>query len=231
MPTKSEKVGKLSYHHPNLRQALLDQALVLVAETGGPYFSMRELAGRLGVSHAAVYRHFSDRSALLDALTACGFALLSDYQNKALAAAAPGPLERLISLGLAYITFAIENPSFFALLYNPRSDEATKDSGRDAHSEQVLTTLIDAIRTCQDEGILVPGDPRKLAGFMIMAPHGFSHYVAQGSQPRVSSELLPIFPDPETLLRIDLIPLMLDPPSSAEIAHHFAPSLDASAEE
>lgn len=215
------RAERARYHHPNLRQALLDTALGLIADLGGPHFSLRELAKSVGTTHAAVYRHFADRSALLDALSAAGFARLSSYQQQALEMAMPGPLERLVALGLAYVRFAIENPGFFALLFNARDDEATTDSGRDSHSEQVLTTLMESIRTCQAEGIIIPGDPRRLAGFLIMAPHGYAHYVAQKHKPRVSLGNMPIFPEPEYLARIDLIPLMVNPPPPSEISRLY----------
>lgn len=212
---------KARYHHPNLRQALLDQALRVIAERGGPHFSLRELAAQVGTTHASVYRHFTDRSALLDALTAEGFARLSGYQKAAVAQAAPGPLERLVALGIAYVRFAIENPGFFALLFNARPDETTTDSGRDTHSEEVLSTLIDAIRACQTEGTIIPGDPRRLAGFLIMAPHGYAHYVAQAHRPRVSPHNMPIFPDPEALARLDLVPLLTSRPTPDEVARLY----------
>lgn len=221
MMDASGVVRKSPYHHPNLRQALLDSALQRIAQDGGPRFSLRELAREVGTTHAAVYRHFADRSALLDALTANGFARLAACQQQELDRAAPGALERLVALGIAYIRFAIENPGFFALLFTAREDETTTDSGRDSHSEQVLTTLMDCIRTCQAEGILIPGDPRRLAGFLIMAPHGYAHYVAQRHQPKVSPQNQPIFPAPEVLARIDLIPLLANPPSPAAVARLF----------
>jgi AcrR family transcriptional regulator len=212
---------KAQYHHPNLRQALLDQALRMIAERGGPHFSLRELAGEVGATHPSVYRHFADRSALLDALSAAGFERLATYQTQALTLAAPGPLERLVALGIAYVRFAIENPGFFALLFNARPDETPSDSGRDSHSEQVLDTLMTAIRDCQAEGTIIEGDPRRLAGFLIMAPHGYAHYVAQAHQPRVSAENMPIFPEPEALARLDLVPLLVERPSPEEISRLY----------
>lgn len=221
MQEASLRFEKAQYHHRNLRQALLDQALRMIAESGGVQFSLRELAKEVGITHAALYRHFADRSALLDALTAAGFARLSAYQKQELDKAAAGPLERLVALGLAYVQFAIENPGFFSLLFNARPDETAADSGRDSHSEEVLETLIGTIQACQKAGIVIPGDPRRLAGFLIMAPHGYAHYVAQGHKPRVSQQLQPVFPDPETLARIDLIPLLVNPPAPDEIARLY----------
>jgi hypothetical protein len=54
-----------------------------------------------------------------------------------------------------------------------------------------------------------------------MAPHGYAHYVAQGHKPRVSLQNLPIFPDPETLARIDLIPLLVNRPSPEEVSRLY----------
>lgn len=221
MQQASARLAKAQYHHPNLRQALLDQALQMIAESGGPHFSLRELAKEVGTTHAAVYRHFADRSALLDALTASGFSRLAAYQQRALEAAPPQPLDRLIALAIAYVQFAIENKGFFALLFNARPDETPAESGRDSHSEEVLRTLISSIQACQDEGLVIPADPRRLAGYLIMAPHGYAHYVAQGHKPRVSQTYLPVFPEPEALARIDLIPLLVTPPSPEEIARLY----------
>ena len=220
---------KAQYHHPNLRQALLETALRLIAERGGPHFSLRELAGEVGATHPSVYRHFADRSALLDALSAAGFARLSAYQTEAMEVAAPGPLERLVALGIAYVRFAIENPGFFALLFSARPDETPAESGRDLHSEKVLDTLMTAIRDCQAEGTIVAGDPRRLAGFLIMAPHGYAHYVAQSHKPQVSPQNMPIFPEPEVLARLDLVPLLVNRPSPDEISRlYFASEAEVS---
>jgi hypothetical protein len=60
------------------------------------------------------------------------------------------------------VNFSIENPAIFALLFNAREDETPAESGRDDHAEKVLTTLMGSIRACQAEGILIPGDPRRL---------------------------------------------------------------------
>lgn len=193
----------------------------MIAERGGAHFSLRELAGIVGATHPSVYRHFADRSALLDALTAEGFLRLSAYQKAALEAAPPGPLERLVALGIAYVRFAIENPGFFALLFSARPDETTTESGRDSHSEEVLSTLMGAIRACQADGTVIPGDPRRLAGFLVLAPHGYAHYVAQGHKPNVSPENVPAMPEPEAMARLHLIPLLVKPPAPEVVARLF----------
>ncbi|HSH06827.1 MAG TPA: TetR/AcrR family transcriptional regulator [Burkholderiales bacterium] len=98
-----------SYHHGELRAAILQAAGELLEERGGADLSLREAARRAGVSHNAPYRHFADRDALLAALAAQGFARL----DEALAAAAGGPRAR----GEAYVQFALRNPARFRLMF------------------------------------------------------------------------------------------------------------------
>src|SRR5215210_3614807 len=75
------------YHHGDLRRALIDTALTMVTEEGAWNFTLREVARRAGVSHAAPYNHFEDKSALLAEVAAIGFAALR--QRMAAAARAP----------------------------------------------------------------------------------------------------------------------------------------------
>ena len=77
MTTPAMLPAKTRYHHGDLRSALVDQAVALITAQGDVSFSLRDLAGRIGVSHAAVYRHFADKTALLNAVAAHGFALLA----------------------------------------------------------------------------------------------------------------------------------------------------------
>src|SRR5512142_3557657 len=87
---------KGGYHHGNLRNALLAAALKLVSTRGVEGFSLREAARVVGVSAAAAYRHFEDRSALLKALAHEGLARLALRMEEAIAAApgAPGSARR-----------------------------------------------------------------------------------------------------------------------------------------
>lgn len=225
-PTKAPKASKKAYHHPNLRQALLDEALTLISARRGVHFSLRELAGIIGVTHASVYRHFGDRAELLDALTDEGFRRLASYQRAEMEKAPPTPLDRLLALGLAYVRFAVENNGFFNLMFNARPGEVPEKTSRDGHFDEALDTLIEAIRACQDDGTVIAGDPRRLAGFLIMGPHGFAQYTVQGHRPNAPPERQPIFPDLDAFSRLNLIPLMTRPPTPDEIARAYFPPAD-----
>jgi len=104
-----------SYHHGDLRAALLRAALELLAERGEAGISLREVARRAEVSHNAPYRHFADREALLAALAEQGFSeLLVRLQVAADGLAAA---QRLAALGRCYVAYALEQRGLFRLMF------------------------------------------------------------------------------------------------------------------
>lgn len=209
---------KVGYHHHDLRSALQDAALGLIAERHSPEFSLRELAAALGVSHPAVYRHFADKAALLEALAERGFGELRRYQEVELARAGPEALEQLYALDDAYIRFAAENPGAFWLMFGNRGEEVSRAKSRETINAAALKTLIDAIERCQNEGHLVPGDPNRIAGYLVMAPHGYACY---SSQDRAMIGIADHMLSPRMLAEIALIPLLTKPPSPQQIAARY----------
>lgn len=107
------------YHHGDLRQALLDGALALIEEAGISALSLREVARRIGVSHAAPYHHFEDRSALLCAVAEQGFVAMHEAMVQAVRAAGQSPIQSLQAIGIAYVQFAAGNPSQFRVMFSP----------------------------------------------------------------------------------------------------------------
>lgn len=105
------KRGKRSYHHGDLRAALLAEAGLILEKHGVARLTLRALARRAGVSHAAPYRHFPDRESLLAALAAEGFAWLAQAQRQAAEAAG------LRGMGEAYVAFALGHPQRFQLMF------------------------------------------------------------------------------------------------------------------
>ena len=209
---------KVTYHHPDLRNALQDVALALIAERHSPEFSLRELAAALGVSHPAVYRHFADKAALLETLAERGFGELRRYQDIEIARAGPGALEQLTALNDAYIRFAEENPGSFWLMFGNRGEEVSRAKSRDRINADALKSLIDAIERCQAEGCVIPGDPYRIAGYLVMAPHGYACY---SSQDRAMIGIEDHMLTARTRGEINLIPVLVHPPSPQEIARRY----------
>lgn len=111
------RVADVPYHHGDLRRTLLDTALDAVAEHGPAALSLRDVARRAGVSHAAPAHHFGDKTGLLTALAAEGWSGLADALE-----AAGGFAEQ----GVAYVVFTTGHPAHFAVMRTPglvRSDD------------------------------------------------------------------------------------------------------------
>ena len=105
-----------TYHHGDLRDALIDAALVMLQEGGDPAaLSLREAARRAGVSAMAPYRHFADKDALLAAVAIVGFGRLADALRAA--DAAPHGNDALVGQGVAYVDFACAHPALFRLMF------------------------------------------------------------------------------------------------------------------
>ncbi len=111
---------KHPYHHGDLRAALLVAAEQELAERGVEAFSLRQVAKRAGVSHAAPAHHFSDAGGLLTALAAVGFGQFLDTQVAQEALADPNPRARLVASGLGYVTFARARPALFRLMFGSK---------------------------------------------------------------------------------------------------------------
>lgn len=107
-----------SYHHGNLRQALLDEAGKVLEREGAEAISLRGLARTLEVSHAAPGHHFRDRTELLAELAADGYAGLADAMEDAMEDAAPG--DWLKTSGEAYVRFGVANPERYRMMFASR---------------------------------------------------------------------------------------------------------------
>jgi AcrR family transcriptional regulator len=117
-PTRTEAPAlRRGYHHGNLKEALIEAALSLIAEKGAGGLTFAEAARAAGVSPAAPYRHFRDRDALLAEVAQRGFQLFGDTLAKACGDGAPDPLMALNRVGKAYLRFAREEPAYYAAMF------------------------------------------------------------------------------------------------------------------
>lgn len=105
------------YHHGDLRSALLAAAESELLEKGVEAFSLRSVAKRAGVSHAAPAHHFGDATGLLTALAAYGFQEFLATQHAFEARAPQTPRDQLIAAGLGYVGFARTRPALFKLMF------------------------------------------------------------------------------------------------------------------
>lgn len=139
-----------SYHHGNLRQALLDQAVAL-ARAGGPdAVVLRDVQRAAGVSNSAAYRHYSDRQALLGAVQVHAMTLLGESMVASIAevpnrgSRKRRALARLRATGQAYVDFALTEPGLFRTAFAPGGPHETETTvAPDRHPFYILSRCID----------------------------------------------------------------------------------------
>jgi len=103
------------YHHGDLQSALLEAGLAVLERGGLDALSLRAVARAAGVSHAAPYHHYADKTALLAAIAAHGFDLLHE---EIVARATGSAADRLQTAAVTYVGFAVENPELFRLMFS-----------------------------------------------------------------------------------------------------------------
>lgn len=160
-----------SYHHGDLRSALLAAAEEELAERGVEGFSLRQVARRAGVSHAAPAHHFSDTRGLLTALAADGFHRFLAAQAAREGHAAADPGAQLVAAGLGYIDFALDRPALFRLLFGSDRLDFT-DPALDAASTEAYFHLREQVR-------VAGGTETDAAAVWAMA-HGLADLLANG---------------------------------------------------
>jgi|SRR5579859_293534 len=108
MPT-----GARPYHHGNLQPALLAAAVEAIGQLGPAGVSLREVARRAGVTHAAAAYHFGDKAGLLTAVAAEGYRLIGESLRAAQAGGS------FLDVGVAYVRFAVDHRAYFEVMYRP----------------------------------------------------------------------------------------------------------------
>jgi AcrR family transcriptional regulator len=157
--------SKTTYHHGDLRAALLDAALELLEEGGATALSLRAVARRAGVSPAAPYRHYADREALVSAVAAVGYRDL--VERLAAAHPAPSTAEQLADVAVAYVRFAIERPALFRIMF---SEPCDRDNAERVAATAAVTLYLREIvaRAFPDS------DPEALAPAIWALVHGLA---------------------------------------------------------
>src|ERR1700685_4399106 len=112
------------YHHGDLSRALVDAARRILEAEGAQPLSLRAVAREAGVSPAAPYHHFKDKTELLEAVAHGGWGALDEAMAVARREAAT-PGEALSAIGLAYVNFARENPALYRLMYDTTRDRTS----------------------------------------------------------------------------------------------------------
>lgn len=136
------------YHHGDLSRALVEAARRILEAEGAAALSLRAVAREAGVSPAAPYHHFRDKTELLEAVAAQGWQAIGDAIAEA-RATSPNARETLLRIGLAYVKFARASPALYRLMYDTTRDrtsmsEHSKGDTEDTGFNQVQCAILEA---------------------------------------------------------------------------------------
>ena len=169
------KGERLSYHHGDLRQALLVAAKALIAEAGIENLSLRKLAERAGVSRTAPYHHFSDKNDLLCAIAAQGFLrrhqeARDTFNNSRLTAE-----EKFAEFICGYIKFAVNNPEEYELMFG-RNIWKQKNSTQELRdvAYPCFQHQLEMVTSWQEVGLISGDNPLRTSQVIWGAVHGIA---------------------------------------------------------
>ena len=188
------RVPRDSYHHGNLKQALVDATVRLVEDKGPLAFTLAEAARLAGVSPAAPYRHFAGRDQLLEEVARQGFLDFADRLESAFDRGRPAALSAFVRMGQAYLAFARDKPGFYMAMF----ESGLSISGNaelSAAADRAQSVLVDAARALSAR---LPADRRPPATMVANHLWALSHGVVElfargrpgGRSPESADEML-----------------------------------------
>lgn len=170
-----------TYHHGDLRNALIAAGVQMLESEGAQGLSLRKLAKQAGVSHNAPYMHFADKEALLAAIAEEGFHILTDAVRSAVDTAGDDWRQQLSAGSWAYVRFALDHPSHLQVMF--LAYEPQQYPSLYATSTGALAVLSELIQRGQAQGKIVDGDSHYLATFVWSLLHGVATILAGRKMP------------------------------------------------
>jgi AcrR family transcriptional regulator len=155
------------------RSRILSVASELYAKEGLSGLSMRKVAEKVGLTATAIYRHFEDKEALLQALGAEGFRLFGSYLWEALGEGTPEA--RLVRTGERYLRFALEQSRYYEVIFISPASELGLERLPQQNRERLGSSfqfLVDRVKECMAAGVLAPAEPLDVAVSIWAHVHG-----------------------------------------------------------
>ncbi len=175
---KTKPTGK--YHHGDLKVALMEAAVSLMKTTGSLEFSLRDITSRAGVTHTSIYRHFPSKVYLLAALAEEGFTRFKAALDRATLRFEGDPVRQLSEQAVAYVTFALENPVYYKLMFSEKIAECMELPSLARATQDAFMSLMNLVIEGVKQGVLRKGDPREIALTIWSGTHGLAMLMLNG---------------------------------------------------
>ncbi len=168
------------YHHGNLHSALIEAAIPLLEAHGPAALSLREVAKAAGVSHAAPYRHFRDKTELLEEITARGYDTLTDACQRAQRLYADDSAKQLVEAGVGYLMFVVEQPRVAQLMFGGMIALDSCGETLQRASSTAFSSLVGIVAQGVDRGVFkaLPAEQLTVAAWAMV--HGLATLISGG---------------------------------------------------
>jgi AcrR family transcriptional regulator len=178
------KKRRRSYHHGNLRQALIDATLALVEEQGPAAATIRDAAKRAGVSSGAPFRHFPSRKALMTAVAEEAMGRLREEIAAALEKeTSDDPLVRLRAVGSGYLRWAVRNPTHFQVISDRKLIDFEGSAALSRDNEALQALMAELLTEAQRRGLVPPHDVRTTVLLARATSYGLARMFVDGQFP------------------------------------------------
>ena len=197
--------NKKAYHHGDLRRALLTTALEMIEEAGLEGLSLRKIAARIGVSHAAPEHHFPSLRHLLTAMASEGFAIFTASMAEERQRSPDVPIEQMRAAARGYLDYARAHPALFRLMFTADLLDWT-DSELAEHGQAAYRQLMEICAPAADfRGLKTEAERTALEHLVWSQVHGQAHLMIDQKlpDPRNSDDLSPP-------ARLDIMALLFD---------------------
>jgi AcrR family transcriptional regulator len=176
-----------TYHHGDLKNALIEAGVEILASEGVRGLSLRKVAKKAGVSHSAPYAHFSDKQALIAAISTEGHIRIYETISKIVEQFPGDPLRQLVDTAWAYMQFGMDEPDLFRITFSGVVEQEQDYPALVEMTQKNFQVIRQMAARCQTAGILGPGASDLMALTVWGMVHGLISLLQQG---QVSSNLL-----------------------------------------
>ena len=169
-----------NYHHGDLKNALIQAGVKILAREGVSGLSLRKVAKQAGVSHAAPYSHFADKQALIAAISTEGFKQLHVRIEEIISVNKNNPATLLVETAWAYMQFALNEPDRFKLMFSSVLEKEKEYPDYVQYSQQNFSQIVEIVKICQAEKILRTDSPELTTVSVWSAVHGLIMLILEG---------------------------------------------------
>jgi AcrR family transcriptional regulator len=185
---KTKILKKKTYHHGDLKNALIQAGVEILAEDGVSGLSLRKVALKAGVSHSAPYAHFVDKQALIAAISTEGFRQLYERVSGVTEKYKSQPAKQLIEVAWAYVQFAMDDPDRFKVMFSAVLEKEKEYPEFVTESQRNFQLVKMIVEANQASGALRSG-PSELAALSAWGiVHGFVMLLLEGQIPHTVLE-------------------------------------------